>query len=406
MFELQGKYSKAIVYSDEYEDKAIGQIINLCNQDFTEGANIRIMPDYHYGAGCTIGFTADLGDKVVPNLTGVDLGCGMLTVNLGKENIDLEFFDKIVHNNIPHGFMGHNRSVETLDRINDILCIDHFNKTPVFQKQIGTLGGGNHFVELGKDDEDNIFLIIHSGSRNLGKMVADFYQNTAIEERKELGDFEEIRNDLIEKLKNEGKSHQIEKNLKQLSKRFKNTVTKYPKSLCFLTGKSRENYLHDAQICQQYASLNRKTMAEILLKNLFNTSLKNFSYIETVHNYIDFSDNIIRKGAVSARKGELLLIPINMRDGSLLCVGKGNADWNYSAPHGAGRVMSRSQAKRTLDIHEFSETMKNVYSTTVGQGTLDEAPMAYKSMESIVSQIGDTVEIKKIIKPIYNFKSS
>ena len=406
MFELQGKYSKAIVYSDDYDDKAVGQILKLCNQDFTKDAQIRVMSDYHFGAGCTIGFTADLGDKVVPNLVGVDIGCGMLTISLGKDPINLETFDKTVHKNIPHGFMGHDQKVVDFESLKKVKCLNQFNKTHVFEKQIGSLGGGNHFIELDKDDEDNIFLVIHSGSRNLGKMVADFYQDLAIEENKGLGNLSKKRLEAIERLKKEGKTHLIEETLSQLLKKFESTDTKYPKDLCFLTGEKRKDYLHDMGICQQYASLNRRTMASILVQSMFQKDLKSFSQLETVHNYINFSDNIIRKGAVSARKGERLLIPINMRDGSLICVGKGNPEWNYSAPHGAGRVMSRSEAKKSLDISEFAETMKDVYSTTVSQATLDEAPMAYKSMESIIANIGDTVEVQKIIRPIYNFKSS
>jgi tRNA-splicing ligase RtcB (3'-phosphate/5'-hydroxy nucleic acid ligase) len=406
MFELQGKYSRAKVYSESQDEKAIGQIIELCNQPFTTGANIRIMPDYHYGAGCTIGFTANLGNKAVPNLVGVDIGCGMLTVELGKVDFDFECLDNIIHEKVPAGKTSHKSRKVKYVTINDILCLRDLKHTEVFEKQIGTLGGGNHFIEVDKDDEGNFYLVIHSGSRNLGKQVADFYQTIAIENCKGLGDLKSEKMNLVEQYKSEGKRDQIQSALRELEKRFSKQQPHYPRDLCFVEGLSREEYLHDMKICQEYASLNRRIMADIILKNYFNKLLADFESFETVHNYISFKDNIIRKGAVSALEGERLIVPINMRDGSLLCTGKGNSDWNNSAPHGAGRLMGRSEAKRQLVMDDFKNSMVDVYSSTVNESTLDEAPMAYKSMQEIIDNTQDTLTVNKIIKPVYNFKSA
>ena len=406
MFEVKGKFNTAIVYSNSREEKAIEQIRNLCDQDFTDGAKIRIMPDYHYGAGCTIGFTANLGNKVIPNLVGVDISCGILVVKLGKIKIDLEKLDDIMHRNIPSGFYSHKEPYIINEDIHDLSCFRELKKSHIFNRQIGTLGGGNHFSEINVDDEGDQYLVIHSGSRNLGKQVADYHQNIAIETLKGLGDLQKLKTELIEKLKKDNQKHLIQSSLKKLEKKFKDTKPKYPRDLCFLENENRTNYLDDMKICQQYASLNRKTMANIILGRMFNEAISQFEHFETVHNYIDFKDNIIRKGAVSAYKDEKLIVPINMRDGSILCTGKGNPEWNYSAPHGAGRLMGRNEAKRTLNLEEFKSTMQDVYSTTVSVNTLDEAPMAYKSMDEIIENIEPAVTIDKIIKPIYNFKSN
>jgi len=377
----------------------------LCNQDFVKGASIRIMPDYHFGAGCTIGFTADLGEKVVPNLVGVDISCGMLVVELGKEKPNLESLDEITHINIPSGFNSHKTAYVESQEIYDLTCYGELKKNKVFHRQIGTLGGGNHFIEVNIDNDENYYLVIHSGSRNLGKQVADYHQSVAINSLKGLGDLDKLISDLIKKLKKERKQRSIQTEIKKLRKRFADTKPTYQKDLCFVEGENRDNYLKDMGICQRYASLNRYTMGNIIVARLSGKALSQFESFETIHNYIDFKDNIIRKGAVSAYKGERLIIPLNMRDGSLLCVGKGNPEWNFSAPHGAGRLMSRGQAKRELNLDKFKSEMKDVFSTTVSENTLDEAPMAYKSAEEIISQIGDTVDIIKQIKPIYNFKS-
>jgi len=405
MFVVEGKFSDAIIYSSSRDEKSVEQIIELCDQDFTSGAKIRIMPDYHYGAGCTIGFTANLGDKVIPNLVGVDIGCGMFVVKLDVGVIDLEKLDDIMHRNIPSGFNSHKEPYIINYETPDLSCYLELKKNHIFDRQIGTLGGGNHFVEIDMDEEGNLYLVIHSGSRNLGKQVADYHQNVAIESLKGLGNLRLLKEELIQNLKNNGNQHLIQKSLKELERKFETTAPKYPKQLCYLMGEERDNYLHDMKICQEYASLNRKTMANIIIGRMFDKAISQFESFETVHNYIDFKDNIIRKGAVSAYESEQLIIPINMRDGSLLCTGKGNPEWNYSAPHGAGRLMGRNEAKRTLKLNEFENTMEGIYSTTVNRNTLDEAPMAYKSMQEIIDNIGDTVTVDKIIKPIYNFKA-
>jgi tRNA-splicing ligase RtcB (3'-phosphate/5'-hydroxy nucleic acid ligase) len=406
MINLKGKYNTAKVFTDNIEEKAQEQIVNLLNQDFIKNAKIRVMPDAHYGAGCVIGFTADLGNKVIPNLVGVDIGCGLLCANLGKVNIDFEKLDNIIHNEIPAGREVHKHNVTKLEKINNLICFRDIDGDDRFNRAIGTLGSGNHYCEINKDNEDNFYLTIHSGSRNMGKKVADFYQNLAIENCKGIGDLNERKLLLINKLKQEGNKHLIQSALRNLESEFQKAQPIYQKDLCFLEDKSRENYLHDMNICQEYAVLNRETMANIILKNLLNKTVLDFEYFQTIHNYIDFKDNIIRKGAVSAYHGERLIIPINMRDGSILATGKGNPDWNNSAPHGAGRLMGRNEAKRTLSMDEFTNTMKDVYTTTVGLSTLDEAPMAYKPMQEIVDNIQDTVTIDKIIKPVYNFKSA
>ena len=406
MIEIKGKYTNAKVFTDNIDSKTVSQITNLCNQDFSEGCNIRIMPDTHAGMGCVIGFTSDLSDKVIPNIVGVDIGCGMMTVKLGKIQLNLRDLDNIIHKYIPSGKNVHEGRIAKFSKLQDLYCYRELKETKRIEKSIGTLGGGNHFIELNKDDDDNIYLVIHSGSRNLGKQVADYYQNLAIELHSGKEEYYNKKEKIIKEYKEQGKRKLIQSALKELDKEYKYKNPNYPKELCFLTGRFKERYLHDMQICQEYANLNRKIMANIILDKLFNKDLSYFKYFQTVHNYINFDDSIIRKGSVSAYKGEILLIPINMRDGSLICVGKGNSDWNYSAPHGAGRLMSRNKAKELLNIDDFKSTMKDVYSTTVNESTLDEAPMAYKSMEEIIDNIHDTVEIIKIIKPIYNFKAN
>lgn len=368
--ELKGTYGTAKVFTDNIESGAKEQIIKLLNQDFIEGTRIRIMPDVHQGVGCVIGFTADMGNKVIPNIVGVDIGCGILTVELGNIKIDFQTLDEIIYNKIPAGNKVHNNEKCKFDKLEELYCYRNLKEIKRLRRSIGTLGGGNHFIEVDVDENNNKYLTIHSGSRNLGKQVAEIYQKMAVN------------------LCSEG------------------SKTKYPKDLCFLTGAYREKYLHDMKICQEYASLNRKTIAEIIITSLLKKTLDEFNYFETVHNYIDFRDNIIRKGAISAYKGEKVIIPINMRDGSIIAVGKGNPDWNYSAPHGAGRIMSRNMAKEELSLEEFKKTMEGIYSTSINKSTLDEAPFAYKSMEEIIENIKDTVDIIKIIKPIYNFKAS
>ncbi|NLN15065.1 MAG: RtcB family protein [Tissierellia bacterium] len=403
--ELRGKYSTAKVFAKEVEEGARQQIIRLLDQDFVVGSKVRIMPDVHEGMGCVIGFTADLGDKVIPNIVGVDIGCGMLTVELKDLDIDLPTLDKIIYNKIPAGRNTHKERKYDYPRLRDLYCLRELRELKRVERSIGTLGGGNHFIEVGIDEDNNKYLVIHSGSRNLGKQVADYYQKLAIELCSGKEDFFLRREELIRKYKEEGRRKELKKAIKELEKEYKGLEPRYPKDLCYLTGRYREEYLHDMEICQEYASINRKVMAEIILYALFNKGLEDFQYFETIHNYINFKDNIIRKGAISAYEGEKILIPINMRDGSILAVGKGNPDWNYSAPHGAGRLMSRNEAKADLDLEEFKKTMEGIYTTSVKKSTLDEAPFAYKPMEEIIESIGDTAEIISIIKPIYNFKA-
>lgn len=364
MIELQGKYNIAKVFTDNVEQTAISQIINLLNQPFVDGANIRIMSDVHAGAGCVIGFTANLRDMVIPNLIGVDIGCGMLVVDITDLNINIQDLDKFIHANIPAGFEIHSKPKTGYDEYKNILCFEKLYKNERFGLAIGTLGGGNHFIEVDHSDKtDKSYLVIHTGSRNMGKQVADYYQKIAIEKQ-----------------------------------------TASQKDLCYLTGLDKDNYLHDMKICQEYAVINRNTITSLIFAH-FNVKLSDLDSFTTIHNYINFDDDIMRKGAVSAQKFETLIIPMNMRDGSLICTGKGNSDWNFSAPHGAGRIMSRGQAKREISLDDYKKSMEGIYTTCVSQGTLDESPMAYKPMDEIISNIGDTVEIVDIVKPVYNFKA-
>lgn len=406
MIELKGKYTIAKVFTDNIDQETISQIINLCNQDFVKESTIRIMPDTHAGKGCVIGFTADLGDKIIPNLIGVDIGCGMACVELGKVNVDLQQLDDVIHKHIPSGRNIHEGRIIKFPELQDLYCYRELKETKRIERSIGTLGGGNHFIEVNQDDEDNIYLVIHSGSRNLGKQVADYYQNIAIELRSGREEYYIERDKIIKEYKEQGRRKDIESALKQLDTKYQHAQPDYPKELCFLEGEWREKYLHDMNICQEYALLNRETMASIILDKWLNKNFNHFESFQTIHNYINFKDNIIRKGSISAYKDEKVLIPINMRDGSLLCVGKGNSDWNYSAPHGAGRLMSRGKAKENITMEEYQKSMEGIFTSSVNTSTLDEAPMAYKSMEEIINNIGDTVDILKVIKPIYNFKAS
>jgi RNA-splicing ligase RtcB len=360
------------------------------------------MPDVHAGKGCVIGFTANLGDKVIPNIVGVDIGCGMLCVELGKIDIDLEKFDKIVNDYIPAGRNIREVKLTDFEKIKDLYCLRELKETNKFNKAIGTLGGGNHFIELNVDDENNKYLVIHTGSRNMGKQVADYYQNLAIELCSGKEEMWKRKAEIITTYKEQGRKQEIQKALKELEKQYKDNQPELPKELCYLTGEYREDYLHDMQICQEYASLNRKYIAIEILNKYGIIAMNKF---ETIHNYICFEDNIVRKGAIRTNKGERVIIPINMRDGSIIAIGKGNEDWNNSAPHGAGRIMSRMKAKETFKLDEFKKSMEGIYTTSVVEETIDEAPFVYKPMREIIDNIKDTVEIEKIIKPIYNFKA-
>jgi RNA-splicing ligase RtcB len=378
------------IYATTLEDVALEQIKELGEFEPYQDSKIRIMPDCHAGAGCTIGTTMEIKGKITPNLVGVDIGCGMLTVKLKETEINLQKLDVIINKFIPNGFNIHKEQKANFPFEN--LLAKKLNIARA-KLSIGSLGGGNHFIEVGKNTKGEIFLVIHSGSRNIGGQVAKYYQDLAISK---LIDNSKEREELVTRLKKEGKQNEIGKELNNLKKPIIN------EDLAYLIGEDFNNYMHDMKIMQEFAVLSRRVMANIILKEGELTEQSSF---ETIHNYIDFTRMILRKGAISAEKDEMLLIPINMRDGSIIAKGKGNEDWNYSAPHGAGRLMGRKEAHRKLDFNEFKEQMKDVYSTSVLAETLDEAPNAYKSMEEIIEAIGETVEILDIIKPIYNFKA-
>lgn len=397
MKEVKGKHGTAKIFTDLVEPEAIEQISTLLDQEFVGGSKIRIMPDVHAGAGCTIGTTMTIKDKVCPNLVGVDIGCGMLVAELADKEIDLEMLDRVIREYIPSG-----RNIRDVEDphakwtdIDLLHCRDHVNIDRA-RLSIGTLGGGNHFIEVDRDDDGKLYLIIHSGSRHLGTEVAKYYQHLAEEQL--CGRDKTSRQELINSLKAQGRHSEIAAELKKLE----SATTTVQKDLAYLTREAFEDYIRDMMIVQKYATYNRLAMLRTIL---FQMNLRSPHQFETVHNYIDDYDHILRKGAVSAHSCEQLLIPINMRDGSLLCLGKGNPDWNYSAPHGAGRLMSRSKAKQTFTVEEFSKSMDGIYTTSVGDDTLDECPMAYKPIDSIINNIGDTVEIQKILRPIYNFKA-
>lgn len=400
MKEIVGIHNKAVCFTDLIEDGAIEQIRELCDTEAYGDTRIRIMPDVHAGKGCTIGTTMTVTDKISPSLVGVDIGCGMYTVYLGKIDIDLERFDEAAHS-IPCGTKTWEGRLERFD-LESLRCYRSLRDTRRLERSIGTLGGGNHFIELDADDEGNKYLVIHSGSRNLGTQVADIYQRLAVDINLYGADYFEKRDELIRTYKAEGRRAEIQDALKQMALERVARDTTLPPDLCYLEGKNMEDYLHDVDICQRFATRNREKMAELLVEM---TGLEPLDAFHTVHNYIDVDEMILRKGAVSAHKGERLLIPINMRDGALICVGLGNEDWNFSAPHGAGRLMSRSDAFATLSMEEYSRQMEGIFSTCINEYTLDESPMAYKSLEDIVENITPTADIICRIKPIYNFKA-
>lgn len=393
------------IFTDNVEQEAVEQINLLLEQEPFKDCKVRIMPDVHAGKGCVIGFTADLGDKVIPNIVGVDIGCGMLCVELGNIDLDLEKLDKIINENIPAGRNIREQKLVNFEKINDLYCLRELKEIKKFNKSIGTLGGGNHFIEIDIDDEENKYLVIHTGSRNLGKQVADYYQDLAIQLCSGKEEMFKRKEEIIKSYKEQGRKSEIQKVLKELEAEYKQNKPNLPNELCYLEGKYREMYLHDMKIYQEYAVENRNKIAQEIMSKLIDNGIIVFPYFHTIHNYISFEDNIVRKGAISAKKGEKVLIPINMRDGSIIAIGKGNKDWNNSAPHGAGRIMSRHKARETFKLDEFKESMKNIYTTSVAEETIDEAPFVYKPMQEIIDNIKDTVEIEKIIKPIYNFKA-
>lgn len=397
MFEIRGKYSTAKVFADKVDEDSVRQIYELCNQQFTENERIRMMPDVHAGAGCVIGTTMTVTDRVVPNLVGVDIGCGMETVLIKGRQLELEALDKFIKFNIPSGFSirGKEHRYAEKSRLSELRCAKNINIDRAYLS-LGTLGGGNHFIEADRG-ERGIYIVIHSGSRHLGVEVAKHYQKRAVEELKHSGDDDVKR--LIAEMKSEGREREISAALKRLNVQAKKTA---PDHLAYVYGAAFDDYIHDMKIVQEFAMLNRKAMMDDIIRQM---KLKVADGFTTVHNYIDTDNMIVRKGAVSAQKGERLIIPINMRDGSLICIGKGCPDWNFSAPHGAGRLFSRSQAKQSFTVSEFKKQMAGIYSSTINSATLDECPMAYKNMNDIVDNIGDTAEITEVIKPIYNYKA-
>ena len=398
MFEVTGKYASAIIYTDMVDQTSVGQVIELCNQEFVQGQRIRLMPDIHAGAGCTIGTTMTIGDKIVPNLVGVDIGCGMAVAVLKETHIELQKLDKIIRQYIPAGFSVREKPHPFAKdaELYMLRCVDYINLDRA-ERSIGTLGGGNHFIEVDRNYNGRLYLVVHSGSRHLGVEIASFYQKLAYEQLNNCSKAEV--DSLVSRLKAEGKQKQIEAEIRKLKGTKRTNI---PKHLAYVEGGAFEDYIHDMRIAQRYASLNRQAIVDTIVKQMGLHVVDGFT---TIHNYIDLEHMILRKGAVSAQKGERLIIPINMRDGSLICTGKGNPEWNYSAPHGAGRLMSRSEAKNSFSVSVFRKEMDGIYTTSVGRDTLDECPMAYKPMESILENISDTVDVDTIVRPIYNFKA-
>lgn len=399
MLDIKGKVNTAVCYAKVVEPEAIEQIQRMCDYEFTAGSKIRIMPDVHAGKGCTIGTTMTVVDKVVPNVVGVDIGCGMYTVNLGKTDIDFQKLDEAAHF-IPSGKHVWDGRIERFD-LQRLRCYRSLKKTKWLERSLGTLGGGNHFIEIDEAGDGTKYLVIHTGSRNLGKQVAEIYQQLAIDLAKGKEAYFEKKDEIIRTYKEQGRRNEIQKALEEIY--WKSKEPEIPGDLCYLYGRYFDDYMHDVEICQQFALKNREKIAEILLEHI---GIAGEYAFHTIHNYIDIDEKILRKGAIAAHEGEKVLIPINMRDGSVLAIGKGNPDWNFSAPHGAGRIMSRTQAFKELDMDEYKREMQGIYTTSVNKDTLDEAPMAYKSLEDIIDVIADSVDIIEIMKPIYNFKAS
>ena len=398
MMEIKGKVNTALCFATVIEDEAIEQIRRMCDYDFTAGSKIRIMPDVHAGKGCTIGTTMTVSDKAVPNIVGVDIGCGMYTVCLGKEAIDMENFDEACHF-IPSGMNVWEGRKERFD-LTSLRCYRSLRDAKRLERSLGTLGGGNHFIEIDRAGDGTLYLIIHSGSRNLGKQVAEYYQNLAVELSRGKEEYFAKREALIAQYKAEGRRSEIQAALKTL--KWEEKKSERPEDLCYVYGSYLDDYLHDVEICQRFARRSRELMAEIILER---TDLTGTDAFHTIHNYIDTDEMILRKGSIAAHAGERVLIPINMRDGSVLAVGKGNPEWNFSAPHGAGRIMSRTKAKESLDLNEYRKAMAGIYTTCVSENTIDEAPMAYKSLDDIIDVIRESVDVIEVLKPIYNFKA-
>ncbi len=399
MFEIKGKVTTAICYAKVVEEEAIEQIRRMCDYEFTKDSKVRIMPDVHSGKGCTIGTTMTVIDKVVPNIVGVDIGCGMYTVCLGKDDIDFAKLDEAAHF-IPSGMHIWEGRQECFE-LQELHCYRELRNTKWLERSLGTLGGGNHFIEVDVAQDGTKYLVVHTGSRNLGKQVAEIYQQLAIDLNKGKETYFQQREEIIRTYKEQGRRKEIQEALKAIA--WNTRETTMPEDLCYLYGQFFEDYMHDVEICQKFARKNREKIVEILLAR---TDMSGADGFHTIHNYIDTKEMILRKGAIAAHQGEKVLIPINMRDGSVLAIGKGNPEWNYSAPHGAGRIMSRTKAKNELSLEQYQKEMDGIYTTSVNKETLDEAPMAYKSLEDIIDVIQESVDVIDIMKPIYNFKAS
>ena len=402
MLKVEGKHNTAICYTNELDSASYEEIKSVCDYEEFADCKIRIMPDVHAGMGCTIGTTMTITDKIVPGMVGVDIGCGMETVKLAEQKIDFAKLDALIRRDIPSGTgvrKTHHQLNEEIDleklKIADRVKLDRARQS------IGTLGGGNHFIEVGKAENGDLYLVVHSGSRHLGTEVANYYQDEAYKSL--CGNSRAQISEAIAKLKAEGRDKEITDTVNEIKKKTNHGFPKVPKDLAYATGQLFDDYIHDMKLTQYFATLNRIAMTDVILRGMGLTEVERFT---TVHNYIDTDTMILRKGAVSANADEKLLIPINMRDGSLICVGKGNDDWNRSAPHGAGRLMSRTATFKKLSLDEFKEQMSGIFSTTVSRHTLDEAPMAYKSMDEIVQHITPTADIVERIRPVYNFKAS
>ncbi|MCR5092793.1 MAG: RtcB family protein [Lachnospiraceae bacterium] len=401
MIEIKGNKNTAICYANVIEEGAIEQIRRMCDYALTEGSRIRIMPDVHAGKGCTIGTTMTIVDKACPNIVGVDIGCGMYTVKLDAKELDYEKIDEACHY-VPSGLNTWEGRKEHFD-LTGLKCFRSLKDTKRLERSLGTLGGGNHFIEIDKASDGTFYLVIHSGSRNLGKQVAELYQQLAVDLHMGREEYFRKRDEIIRTYKEDGRRDEIQKALKELKRNYETQDLAIPEDICWLYGTFLEDYLHDVEICQAFARRSREIMAETILER---TEMGRDEGFHTIHNYIDTKEMILRKGAIAAHAGEKVLIPINMRDGSVIATGKGNPEWNYSAPHGAGRLMSRSKAKESLTMEAYIDSMKGIYTTSVNEKTLDEAPMAYKSIDDIIDVIRDSVDIIDIMKPVYNFKAS
>lgn len=400
MFLIEGKYNSAKCFAEDLEPDAVTQIKSVCDTEFSKGSNIAIMPDAHFGVGCTIGTTMTVTDKVVPNLVGVDVGCGVLAVSLGHVDLDLAQVDEACHY-VPSGRDVWDERVEKFP-LSELRCYRDLKDQSRLNRSLGTLGGGNHFIEVDKSSSGEKFLVVHSGSRNLGTQIATYYQKLAVELHSGKNELFKQKSELIAKYKAEGRRSEIQSALLELTSSFESKSPDVPEELCWLYGTWFDDYIHDMKICQDFARRNRELIARTVVERCGLSVEYSF---QTVHNYIDTDSMILRKGSISAKKGERVLIPINMRDGSVLATGIGNPEWNWSAPHGAGRVMSRRKARETLSMNDYVSSMEGVYTTSVKEDTLDEAPMAYKPLNQIVEAIKSSVNVEEVIKPIFNFKA-